>query len=146
MRDPGFYIRKAYKNALTGNVTNKGSAVPVVDEKLHENMRDDIYIMFSTQSEEDKPNKSYFASVVNLAVLIVNRKESAVQKSVVEDVSNQILQIIIPTITTHGLTIDSPFKISFVKRDSTNTGGAKLDDGDFIIVKQINFRNRITQQ
>lgn len=146
MLDAGASLRKAYNSALNGNVTFSGSAVPLVDGKLHENMREDVYIMFSTQSDTDKPNKNYFATEINLAVLIVNRKEATVQKSVVENISNQVLTIIIPTTTTHGLIIDAPFKITFVKRDNANTQGAKLDDGTFIIAKEINFRNRIIQQ
>jgi hypothetical protein len=146
VNDPDKAIRTAYKNALDGNLTFNSLPVPVVDEKLHADDRNDVYVMFSTQNANDKPNKTYHATEVNLAVLVVNRRESTVQKSVIDNISDQILQIVLPTLNTHGLTIGSPFKITFVKRDNSNTEGAKLEDGTFIIAKQINFRNRITQQ
>ena len=146
MKDPGTAIRKSYFEALNQQIVIEGAFIPVVDEKLDEQITEqDIYIALSTQSDNPRPNKSYFASDITIAAVIVQNTKAAVSKEIVEDVSNQMLQIVIPSVGNHGLTIDAPFRITYVKLDSGQTQGAKLDNGDYVIAKQLNFRNRITQ-
>lgn len=146
MRDAGTAIRKAYFEALDNKIFIEGAPVPVVDEKLDEQITEqDIYITLSTQSENVRSNKVYFASEINISVVIVQRSGSAVNKSTVEYVSDEILKIALPSVGNNGLTIDSPFRLTYVKQDTSQTEAAALTLGSFVVAKQLNFRNRITQ-
>lgn len=146
MRDAGTAIRKAFFNALGGEVEIEGSKIPFVDEKVDEEITEhDLYVAMSTQRDEYRGNKSYFASEIIISLVILQRSNATVKKSDVESVSNQIMQIVIPSVGSHGLTIESPFRITYLKKDNSQTEAARLEDGTYVIAKQLNFRIRITQ-
>lgn len=146
MRDAGTSLRKSFFEALDNQIFVEGAAIPVVDEKLDEQITEqDIYIALTTQTDNDRSNKSYFAHEIDIATLIVQRTKAAISKATIEYVNDRILQIILPSVGNHGLTIDAPFRVTYVKQVSGQTQTARLDNGDYVIAKQTNFRNRITQ-
>ncbi len=149
-REPGTAIRKAFANAWVGNITIlDGVNVPVVDEKLDEQRSEqDIYVALTTQAETPIRTKSYWAWTIRLAALLVQRTNSHVDKAVVEEVSDKMMGLVWPGKPGegHGLTIESPFRLTYVIQDPGGTLTAKLDGGEYVIVKQLNFKVRITQQ
>lgn len=146
MQDYGTEVRKAYYNALDGNITYNALPVPVVDEKLDETTENDVYVLLGEQSENDRSNKTYFAADVNLNIYIIQRTEATVTKEAVENISNQISTIIKPTVRSHGLTIASPFKIVLVKLDRGSTQPVRKDVGEqFLVNKSLIFLNHISQ-
>lgn len=148
-RDSGKPLRTAFYNLWNGQITFGGLPVPVVDEKMDEEMTErDVYISMSTQTETPRPNKGYYAEEARLTALVCKRDRASVDKSIVEDVCDQMTQLVWPggPREDHGLSIASPFKITAVRKDGSGTIGAKLETGEYVVVKQLNFRVRITQQ
>jgi hypothetical protein len=146
MRDHGYKLRKAFFEALDGNVTFNANDVPVVDGKLETLPEDGLFIVFGDQVDNDKSNKSSFVTEVTFDLAVVDKRKSTGSKKDVEDVCDQILQIIKPTIQTHGLSIESPFSISNVKYLSGLAASVAMDAlNQFIQVKRVQFIIRITQ-
>ncbi len=144
MIDHGTKVRKAFFQALDGNLTYDSIQVPVTDSKIEENVL--LYVVISGQNDDNKSNKSRFAYEVNVTVDIVNRRKASGKSIPVEEVSSLILAIIKPTPATHGLVIDAPLSITFCRFEGSQQQDL-IDDAtnDFIHVKRLNFRIRITQ-
>lgn len=146
MRSSGTALRKAYQTALNGHLTIGSEAIPVVDEKLDEGLTEkNIYVAMATQQDNERSNKTTWVEEVFLALVIVQRTGSTVSKDVIESIEDQILQLVLPSKGNHGLHIDAPFRITYVRKENSSTVAAKLDNGEFVIAKQVNFKNRITQ-
>jgi hypothetical protein len=146
MNDYGYLIRKAYFEAINGQVTIAGSVIPIADEKLDTQLTEhDIYMLFKTQQVQQVNNKSYYAGTVTMNIDIVQRTKSVASKIVLDDVANQVLGILFPTKTTNGLNIDSPMRLSFARFENSNTTNTiPIPDG-FITVKTLTFTNRLYQ-
>jgi hypothetical protein len=147
MRDSGYYLRKAFFTALDGQVTFNSNNVPVVDGKLETIPEDGIAIVFGDQSDKDKSNKSVFVQEVTFDLAVIDKRKSTAGKKDVEDVCDQVLDIIKPTVSSHGLTIDSPFVITSIKYLSGLAVSVLLDPAtkQYIQVKRIQFIIRISQ-
>src|SRR5688572_2724134 len=127
MRDAGYKLRKAYFTALAG------LTVPIVDGKLDTLPEEGLFVVFGDQTENDKTNKQAFAHEVTLDVAVVDKRKATGSKKDVEDISDAILQIVKPTAQTHGLTIESPFKLTSVKYISGLTASVALDSANQFI-------------
>jgi hypothetical protein len=140
MKDSGTALRTAYFNALSG------LGVPVVDGKVESLGSGEEYIVLSDQSDEDRSNKSVFVTETTVQIDIYTRKKSVSGKKVVEDISNDVMDIILPTPSTHGLTIASPFLITYVKIGTGRAQAVKqVAANGFENIKTLQFKNRITQ-
>lgn len=145
MNEWGNQLRKGYFTAWNNSVVIDTDPIPIVDEKLDENITEaDLYILLGAQSETAQDNKTYFAAEVDLVVTVVNRRKATNTKTLVEQVVNQMLTIIFPTKNTNTLSIESPYNLTYAKAISGEYAFEKLQDG-WKISKQITFKNRITQ-
>lgn len=145
MRDAGEAIRKGFFNALNGQITIEGSPIPIVDEKLDLNITEhDLYMLIGGQQETTANTKSTWANEIDLSVTVVNRRKATNSKTTIENIADQMLQILFPTRTTFGLSIDAPIKLSYVKYMNGQYTFEKLVDG-WQISKQLIFKTRITQ-
>jgi hypothetical protein len=88
--------------------------------------------------------KSTWGKEVDLNITVVNRRKATNTKTTIEDIADQMLQILFPTRSTFGLSIDLPFRLSYVKYISDSYTFEKISDG-WQISKQIIFKTRITQ-
>jgi hypothetical protein len=142
MRESGTEIRKSFYNAINA------LEYPVFDGKT-EGLTigtDNLWVVLGEQGESNKSNKSSYATEASIEIVIVNREAGVAGRKVVEEVADEILTAILPTVTTHGLTINSPFKITFVKYDDGRAGTVtQMAAAQFDNVKTLNFRIRITQ-
>jgi hypothetical protein len=148
MNDAGQAIRKAYFAALNnqvGNPENAANKIPVVDEKLDLNITDhDLYILIGGQAENLNNVKNMWAKECDISLTVVNRRKSTNSKTYIENISDQILTILFPTRTTNGLTVTSPFKLTYARLTSAQYAFDKSNDG-WQISKTLVFRNHITQ-
>lgn len=145
MNDSGTVTRKAYYDAWNGAITYDSSVIPVVDEKLDLNITEhDLYILIGAQNEADASNKTRWAQENELGVTVVNLRKATNSKTAVENIVNQMLQIVFPAKNTYGLTLTSPFNLSYAKYTSGDYSFEKMHDG-WKISKQLTFKNRITQ-
>lgn len=146
MIDIGQKIRKGIYQALNGHITVSSKNIPVVDEKLETNISEnDVYILFTTQNETDRNNKSYFARECDVVIRIVNHRLATGSKEIVEAVSSQLLTILFPTKDTIGFSIDSPLKISYAKLTLAEYDPMVQTEGGFVISKSLTIRARVTQ-
>jgi hypothetical protein len=148
MKDFGTALRAAYYTAWNNQISNPDGGsdkIPVVDEKLDSLISEhDMYILIGGQSETMADTKSYWAREIDLLVTVVNRRNSTNTKTGIENISDQMLAILFPTITSFGINIASPFKLSYARLTNAEYAFQKLDAG-WQISKQLTFKTRITQ-
>jgi hypothetical protein len=148
MNDAGQTVRKGFFNALTGAIAIPGdpiNKVPIVDEKLDLNITEhDIYMLIGGQAATGADTKQTWGKEVDLNITIVNRRKATNSKTIIEDIANDMLQILFPTKTTFGLSVSTPFNLTYVKYISDSYSFEKLVDG-WQISKAMIFKTRITQ-
>jgi hypothetical protein len=148
MNDEGTAVRKGFYNALYNAVAIPGDPiqkVPIVDEKLDLNITEqDLYMLIGGQQAITANTKATWAKEIDLNITIVNRRKATNSKTIIEDIADQMLQILFPTRTTFGLSVQAPFNLSYVKYVSNSYTFEKVQDG-WQISKQMIFKTRITQ-
>jgi hypothetical protein len=148
MNESGGAIRKAYFTALNNQVNHPEGGpvtIPVVDEKLDLLITEhDLYILISGQSGTPKENKSMWVKEEDINITVVNRRKATNSKVLIENIAGQVLTIILPTRTTNGLNIESPFKLTYARLVNDQTNFEKMQDG-WRVSKSLIFRNHITQ-
>jgi hypothetical protein len=145
MRDHGYKLRKAFFTALNTHVTLNTHAVPVVDGKLETIPEDRVSIVFGDQSDVDRSNKSAFVVQTTFDIAVVDKRKATSSRQDVDDVCDQILNIVKPTITSTGLSIESPFVISTLSFLTGLSLRVQVEQNVFIQVKRIQFIIRVTQ-
>lgn len=148
MNDAGQAIRKAYYDALNNQVNNPGNPgnfIPIVDEKLEVNITEhDLYMLIGGQGGTVSGVKGMWAKELDISITVVNRRKATSSKTLIEDICDQMLTILFPTRTTNGLTVASPFKLTYARLLNENYAFDKEDAG-WVISKVLVFRNHITQ-
>lgn len=148
MNDSGQVVRKAFFNALNDQISNpenSSTKIPIVDEKLDLNITEaDLYLLIGGQVSTAGNNKQVWADEVDLNITIVNRRKATNSKTTIETIAGDVLQVLFPTRTTFGINIETPFKLSFVKKVSDSYVFDKQADG-WEIKKSIIFKTRVTQ-
>lgn len=148
MNDAGQAIRKAYYDALNNQVSNPGNPgnfIPIVDEKLDLNITEhDLYMLIGGQGGTVSGVKGMWAKELDISITVVNRRKATNSKTLIEDICDQMLTILFPTRTTNGLTVVSPFKLTYARLINENYAFDKEDAG-WVISKVLVFRNHITQ-
>jgi hypothetical protein len=119
MRDVGGVIRKAIFQALDGNITYNSAEVVIFDEAPTEGPSSQ-YILLSTQTENDARNNARFVHEGTILLDIVTVTGAYVTKEIAESISDQILDILLPTIGTTGITLDAGFNLTDLRRESAN--------------------------
>lgn len=149
MTDPGQAVRKAFYEALVNQIDNPEqpiNKIPIVDEKLDLNITEhDLYILIGNQSDSPGGVKTVWASEVDLTLTIVNRRKATNSKTLIENIITQIYQILFPTRTSFGITIASPFKLSYVKRQPAAEYNFERTSDGWTISKSVPFRTRLTE-
>ena len=153
MRDHSFALRTAMYQALNGQLTvaineegDRSDPIPVVDGKLESLPSDGVFVVFGDQVDNDKSNKNSFVMQTTFDVAIVDKRMATSSRQDVDDVCDQILQIVKPTISTTGLEIADPFRITSLTYLTGISTKAQTDQANqFIQVKRIQFLIRVTQ-
>jgi hypothetical protein len=142
MKDPVKFIKDAYFNALDGVITYNGSTIPVYDEEADET-GGDYYIIISTITDTDLPNKAKFMNDVEVLIDVVSQNNWRVDlvKQIVDSITAKILAVIIPSVGTTSLTDDADFQIVDVRKASTQHVPI-IDTGTKKIVRRL---TRFTQ-
>jgi hypothetical protein len=135
-------VRKAYYEALNGQLTYDGSPVSVWDEKA-EATTNNIYVLLSTQTATDTSTFSSFDTQTTILIDIVSKSQDRVSKDVLDEVAQQILTIILPTVTTNGLPAQSGVQILNVRKESDNYLPVQLSATGSIIRRLIRFSQRV---
>lgn len=146
MRDADAAIRKSFYQALATHITYESVAIPVFDEKIEGPVEKDIWVVIADQSDEDSSTKHNWASTTTIDINIFGKRKGTGGKKIIEGISDQILQIVNPTINTIGLTIDSPFKIVYCYPLSGRANALTQDSANqFVHIKTLQFKIFINQ-
>ena len=142
MKDPVKFIKDAYFNALDGNITYNGSTIPVYDEEADET-GGDYYIIISTITDADLPNKGKFMNDVEVLIDVVSQNNWRVDlvKQIVDSITAKIMNVIIPSIGATSLIENADFQIVDVRKASTQHVPI-IDTGTKKIVRRL---TRFTQ-
>jgi hypothetical protein len=142
MKDPVKFIKDAYFNALDGVITYNGSTIPVYDEEADET-GGDYYIIISTITDADFPNKGKFMNDVEVLIDVVSQNNWRVDlvKQIVDSITAKIMNVIIPSIGTTSLIENADFQIVDVRKASTQHVPI-IDTGTKKIVRRL---TRFTQ-
>jgi hypothetical protein len=142
MKDPVKFIKEAYFNALDGVITYNGSTIPVYDEEADET-GGDYYIIISTITDADFPNKGKFMNDVEVLIDVVSQNNWRVDlvKQIVDSITAKILNVIIPSVGATSLIENADFQIVDVRKASTQHVPI-IDTGTKKIVRRL---TRFTQ-
>lgn len=141
-------LRGAVYNALNGQVSYNGQDVPVYDKKRRVNSpRGNLFIILGSQRESDDPQTSdAFITDSQLDIEVWQTTEFEVSEDPIDDVSDHVLQIIIPEPWSNGLGVQDHWQIQNVRRVSAVVNYEGVTQTETVIVKTITIAAQIVQQ
>jgi hypothetical protein len=147
MRDTMKPVRHAVNAALGGNITYAANPVPVRDEKIYTGESPKIYILLSTQQETDTDRTDCtWTTRSSIDLEFITRSGSEVSKDVLDDVSNDALELLIGLPTSGLIPNPSGFQITDVVRESAITRNITLTGTESILQKTVRIIFTILQQ
>lgn len=141
MKDTNFLVRKAFYEALEGQLTYDGDAVEVVDEQASGTTP--IYVVLSNQDSSEDRVFSKFKHDAFILLQVVHKTDYSASKIAVDNVANQICEIIKPTPSTNGLAAQEEFSFTSVKLESTRSFPFQLNDAETIVRRLLRFSIKI---
>lgn len=140
-------IRHGINTLIAGQVTYAAGVVPVYDEKVYTGEIPDIYILLSTQQEADTERTDCtWTTRSSIDIEIIARSESEVSKDVIDDVSNDVMELIAGLPGAWNVSNPSGFQIIDCFRESAMTRNVSLTETQSILQKVIRFVFIILQQ
>ena len=133
MKDTCKILRFAIFNALSGNITYNSQNVPVYDEKQNVSGTENVFILLSTQQETNQDTSESFITRSSITFEVVCKTGFEVSKDVVDDVYQSVMEILLPTTQTIGITVPSGFQFLNASRESSNTITLDLSTTESII-------------
>ena len=147
MRDTMDILQMAVFGALNGNLSYNSANVPVYDEKKEVGQNDNLYVLLSTQQENDNPQTSdAFITDSSIDIEITHKTGFEVSKKVLNNISNQILEILIPTPSTNGMAVQNLFQIQNVRRTASITRNLSISETQSVLQKIITISAQIVEQ
>lgn len=140
-------LLRAVFNKLNGAITYDSQAVPVYDEKKSVSSSVNLYILLGRQTESDDiQDDNTFAATSTIDIEIWYKTGFETSKQAVHSVSNQILQLLIPTPYTSGLGVQDHFQILNLRRTSAITQGFQISETQTVLAKIITISSQIVEQ
>lgn len=147
MRDTQYPLRRAIYLTLGSNVLYNGSPVKFYDEKKRVGNSDAIYGIFSTQQTSiSQPIDESWVTDELITIELLHKTGFEVTKDIIDDVSNQIYQILMPSRMNDSLPDPNLMKIELFELDSAITRSVEVSDTETIISKIITFSCKMIQQ
>ncbi len=139
MVDVNKAVRYGFGEALIG-LTFEGSPVPVVDDAVLFNQNTTMYVLLSSQTAVEDSNFAKFDHVCTMQLDIVHKAVHGVTKDGVDDVAQQIFDIIQPTPTTNGLSVQPGLQFLNVEKLTDNYFSFTLNDLGTVIRRIITYQ------
>lgn len=143
MRDTSKQLRLSVFNCLSGNL----GGVPVYDEKKKVSTTDSTFILLSTQQETPSDqNDCTWICRSSIDIEIIQKSGSEVSKDTIDDLSNTVLTLLLPTPGTTGLSpaYNLQFQNGFC--ESVISRNISLSETESILQKIVRFVVTIVQQ
>lgn len=142
MKDSSNNVRTIYVNALNGNLSYNGKDVPVYGQTPFRTLPQNYVIISSITENADNTNDS-FQNIVSVDIDIFSEQYRINDLSVVDNISGQILNILIPYSRISGFS-DSEFIVYPTSR--TNSLYLPLYNGDNYVARKIITINNLVNQ
>jgi hypothetical protein len=147
LRGTGKILRNAIYNLLTGAITYDSATVKVYDEKKKVGDSDQVFILLSTQQETPTyDNDSAFITRSSIDIEVIAKTEFEVSKDVIDDIGDDIIDLIRPTISTEGYTVPSGYLFQNPRVESSITLTLQISETQSILRKIIKFTVNILEQ
>ena len=120
MTDPVKPLKDAYIALLTGAIDYNGTTIPVYDEE-GDPAGNDFYIIVSSVTDTQVQNqKTYFWSELTIIIDVVTRFDNRItkMKEPCDVITGKILDLVLPTVTTHSISC-SGFQVLNVVKESS---------------------------
>lgn len=142
MRDWTKPLRKAYYDALAGNVSIEAAIVPVWQDKVPEDQPATCYIVIGeTQGSDDSTFSTWDSDAfINVEVIAHFQSETG---DYVDDMTDQVKSLLLPTRTTIGITEPSGFHIKKMVVDGENDIPVLQTATGYLKRKIIRYRQKI---
>lgn len=146
MKDTKKILRKAIYDSL-GSLTYNSVAVPVYDEKAPQSNTANMFVILSTQSETAiERNSSAFITQSSIDLELWHKTSYEVTKDGIDDVYEDIIDTIFPTIGTYGITVPSGFQFQEGFRESSITQSVQLSETESVLLTRMKFTFLIIEQ
>ena len=142
MKDSSNNVRTIYVNALNGNLSYNGKDVPVYGQTPFRTLPQN-YVIISSITENANNTNNSFQNIVSVDIDIFSQQYRVNDLSVVDNISSQILNILIPIPGIVGFD-DADFEIFPMSR--TNSVYLPLYDGDNYVARKIITINNLVNQ
>lgn len=146
MTDPVKPLKEAYISLLSGAVTYNGTTIPVYDEES-DPAGNDFYIIVSSVTDTQVQNqKTHFWSELTIIIDVVTRLDNRVtkMKEPCDVITGKILDLVLPTVTTHAVSCSGFQVLNVVKESSQHL--PVLDTGTKKVVRRITrFRQQMVE-
>lgn len=120
-------MRKAVYSCIYNNITYKGSVVKVTDEKVFGGQQPSVYILLSTQREQNATEQDCaWQTRSSIDLLIISKTESEVSKDAIDDISSTMLQLLLNLPGDDNLTVQAGFQILELRKDSAASGQVQI--------------------
>jgi hypothetical protein len=142
MKDCSNNVRTIYVNALNGNITYNGKDVPVYGQDPFKTLPKN-YVIISSITEQANNTNNTFQNIVQVDIDIFSEQYRVNDLSVVDNISGQILNILIPDSQIDGFQ-DSDFTVYPMSR--INSLYLPLYNGDNYVARKIITINNLVNQ
>jgi len=112
-------FRKAVFEALNNNIVVGGNNIPVYDEFAADDAPD-LFVVIGNMYADDRRNFAKWVTGLVIILQVVQVQKRAITKDVIDEVANTIKGILLPSIDTIGLSIDNPFSVNNLYRESSS--------------------------
>jgi len=146
MKDPIKAIKTAYKTLLTGSVTFSGDNVPCYI--MESNVIDTYYTVLTDAKFNYTANKVIFNNEVSVTIEIITKIQNLLTDpfNPVDVITGKVLQLVLPSITTTGLSIGSDFQIVTSRAESSSYLPVEDYDSGRLMRRQITFIHNIIEK
>ena len=147
MRGTMKILRHSVYAELNGNLSYNSSNVPVYDEKKHVGDTDQIFVLLSTQQETPTDdNDCTFITRSSIDIEIIAKTEFEVSKDMIDDVSDLVQNLLLPTKGTLGFSSPSGWQFQNPRFESSFTQNLAISETQSILRKICKFVCEIVEQ
>lgn len=146
MIDVKLPLRKAYYQLLNGAVIYNSAAIPVSSDM--KKMADGpalTYILLSTQSGTDTSTFSSFDSQEEMLIDIVCKAKTRVDKEILDNIANQVMNLILPAPASTGLPPQVGIQISCVQKTMDKYLDFTLNPSTTVLRRLLTFTQKVRQ-
>lgn len=142
MKDCANNVRVIYVNALNDNISYQGKNVPVYGQQPFVTVPE-RYVIIGNIIEVANNTNNNFSNNVLVTIDIFSEQNKNNNVSQVDDISNQILNILIPSTGINGFD-DTDFEVFPMSR--TSSSYLPLWDGDNYVARKVITINNLVNQ